>query len=142
MIFRTLDSNGDFTFGKGLNNYATDNKAIGLNIQTRIKSWLGDCFFALNEGIDWYNRLGKKNQRPLLEQDLRRVVLQSFGVIGILEFSTDLTDRNLQVSYEVDTIFTGRLSDTVALLTDEKVYISTESGDNLITEDGDNIILE
>lgn len=142
MIFRTLDVNGDWTFGKGLNNYATDNKAIGLNIATRIRSWLGDCFFAQTQGIDWYNRLSKKNQRGLLEQDLRRTVLQSFGVIGIVEFNSSIVDRNISLDYEVNTIFTGSLSDNVAVITDETVFLSTEDGDNLITEDGDNIILE
>ena len=113
MIFRNLDSNGDWTFGKGKNNYTRENKAIGLNIQTRIYSWLGDCFFDQGAGIDWVNRLGSKNQRELLELDLRNIILQSEGVTGILEFSTSLVDRNFRADYSVETIYSKSYTDTI-----------------------------
>lgn len=113
MIFRNLDSNGDWTFGKGKENYSKLNTAIGLNIKTRIQSWVNDCFFALNEGIDWYNRLGSKNQRALLEQDLRRIILQSEGVTGIISFDTILNNRDISVNYSVETIYTQSYQETV-----------------------------
>lgn len=106
MIFRNLDANGDWTFGNGVSNYVTDDLAIGLNIRTRLLSWVGDCFFALNAGIDWANRMGRKNQSGLLEADLKRIILQSFGVTGLTKFSTVLTAaRRLDAEYDVNTIF-------------------------------------
>jgi len=66
MIFRNIDENGDWDFGKGIQDFTSGNKAIGLNIKTRIQSWVGDCFFDMNAGIDWLNRLGSKNQRIAL----------------------------------------------------------------------------
>ena len=94
MIFRNLDENHDWTFGSGKANYISNNAAIGLNIKTRILSWLGDCFFDEAAGIDWTNRLGSKDQRALLELDLRRIILQSFGVTGIISFDTVVTRRH------------------------------------------------
>ena len=113
MIFRALDENKDWTFGKGLNNYKSENAAVGLNISTRINSWLNDCFFDLTAGIDWYNRLGSKNQRELLEQDLRRIILQSEDVTGINSFSTSLIDRKFRADYDISTIYTESFIDQV-----------------------------
>lgn len=113
MIFRNLNANHDWTFGSGLGNYITANAAIGLNIETRLLSWLGDCFFDTTAGIDWANRLGSKNQRALLELDLRRIILQSYGVTGIVSFDTNLTGRNFTANYTVNTIFSQGYSATV-----------------------------
>lgn len=113
MIIRNLDSNHDFTFGSGVANYIAGNAGIGLNIETRLLSWFKDCFFDQNAGIDWANRLGSKNQRALLELDLRRIILQSFGVTGIVTFDTVLTGRKFSASYTIDTIFSKNYQNTV-----------------------------
>lgn len=113
MIFRNLDLNGDWSFGQGKSNYIATNPAIGLNIRTRILSWLNDCFFDLNAGIDWANRLGSKNQKALLENDLRRIILQSFGVTGILTFTSELNGRRFTANYSVQTIFSKSYTDTI-----------------------------
>jgi hypothetical protein len=114
MIFRNLDVNGDWTFGQGKSNYIAQNPAIGLNIKTRLLCWLNDCFFDQKAGVDWKNRLGSKNQRKLLEADLRRIILQSYGVTGILSFQTNLTDRAFSATYTVQTIYSESYTDTIA----------------------------
>jgi hypothetical protein len=113
MIFRALDENHDWTFGNGRNDFLSTNDAIGLNVKTRLLSWVGDCFFDLNAGIDWINRLGTKGQRTILELDLRRVILTSFGVTGITSFYSDLNVRDFTASYEVDTIYSKAYQDTI-----------------------------
>lgn len=113
MIFRALDENHDWRWGKGKADFLTTNEAIGMNIKTRLLSWVGDCFFDQNAGIDWWNRLGSKNQRILLELDLKRIILQSDGVIGIVEFQTNLVGRRFSASYTVNTRFTGQIDDNI-----------------------------
>lgn len=115
MIFRQLDNSGDWDFGAGRNNFASSDNAIGLNIQTRIKSWVGDCFFDQNAGVDWANRLGSTNQRELLEQDIRRVISQSFGVTNIISFDTVLTDRDFQAVYNINTIFSPSFQNSITI---------------------------
>ena len=115
MIFRNLDQNDDWTFGAGRSNFAAQNKAIGLNIKTRLLSWVGDCFFDQKAGIDWTNRLGSKGQRSLLELDLRRVILQSEGVTGMVKFDTILNNRKFSGNYEVNTIYTQSFRDQFIL---------------------------
>jgi len=115
MIFRSLDENGDWTFGKGLANYQIDTPAIALNIKTRLLSWVGDCFFDEGAGVDWNNRLGSKDQRKLLEDDIRRIILQSQGVRGIIDFQTELNaaTRAFKASYNIITIFSQEYQDTL-----------------------------
>lgn len=114
MKFRNLDENHDWTFGKGKNNYTQENKAIALNIKTRILSWLNDCFFAQDAGIDWVNRLGSKNQKSILELDLKKIILNSVDVIGLTKISISLEDRSFSAEYTVNTTH-STINDTVVL---------------------------
>jgi hypothetical protein len=115
MIFRNLDENHDWTFGKGKQDLAGQNQAIGLNIKTRILSWVGDCFFDQKAGIDWVNRLGSKDQRTLLELDLRKIIQQSEGVTGILSFDTVLIERSFTARYSVQTIYSREYQDSLTV---------------------------
>lgn len=117
MIFRNLTPDGDWMFGSGKGDYISRNAAIGLNIKTRILSWVGDCFFDTTAGIDWANRLGSKNQRALLELDLRRIILQSYGVTAIVSFDTSLVGRRFTANYTIDTIFTKSYEDSISNFT-------------------------
>lgn len=115
MIFRNLDPSGDWQFGKGKGDYVDQNAAIGLNIKTRILSWVGDWFLDQKAGIDWTNRLGSKSQRGLLETDLRRIILQSEGVTAIVEFDTFQEGRNFTANYSVNTIFSKEYRDSLTV---------------------------
>ena len=116
MIFRNLDANGDWVFGNGNGDFVQKDAAISLNIKTRLYSWLNDCFFDLNAGIDWLNRLGSKNQRTLLELDIRRIILSSEGVTGIVSFDTVLnSQREFTGSYNIKTIYSPSYQDSITL---------------------------
>lgn len=114
MIFRQIDSNGDWTFGKGKANYATNESAIALNLRTRILSWIGDCFFALDSGVDWKNRLDK-GQSLNLKNELRALILQSSGIMGLnfIEVALDPRTRLATVRANVVTIFSQSFVVTV-----------------------------
>lgn len=112
MIFRNLDKNGDFTFGKGKNNFVADNEAIKLDIKTRLQEWLGDCFFNMTAGIDYLNRLDK-NERENLEEEIRTVILQTKNVVEIVNFSTSLINRKFKAEYQVRTIFSKAFIDRI-----------------------------
>lgn len=105
MIFRSLDSNQDWVFGTGKGAYASGNVAIGLNIRTRLLSWLNDCFFAQTAGVDYYNRLGDRGTFDQLSSDMRRIISQSYGVTGITSFNVQRVGRQFLATYNVQTIF-------------------------------------
>lgn len=104
-IVRTLDVAGDFTFGRGKNNYLSDADAVAQSISTRLKSFVGDCFFALSDGIDWFNLLGSKDLIEL-KLAISTTILNTDDVTKIIELNFLLDDsRELSVQYIVDTNF-------------------------------------
>lgn len=113
MIFRNLDANHDWTFGKGRNNYVTGNACVSLNIKTRILSWLNDCFFAQAEGVDWVNRLGKLGQADMLEQDIRTIIVQTPDVVQLVDFQFQVVGRRFSAQYTVNTRFSRQVSGVV-----------------------------
>ena len=109
MIIRALDENGDWTFGKGKSNYLRDADAVALNVKTRIASFLNDCFFDLDMGVDWWGLTGSKNKEEIILQ-VKTIILQSFGVTELLSFDTvyNTEDRSLTMTYEINTIFSQK----------------------------------
>ena len=107
MIFRNLTPQGDFTFGSGKGDYLGGDGAIELNIRTRLYSWVNDCFFAMTAGIDWRNRMSLKNQKTLLDMDIKRIIQQSYGVTAIISYSSILNGRNFSAIINLQTIFSA-----------------------------------
>lgn len=105
MIVRAIDVNGDWLFGRGRNDYRTNQQAIAQNIKTRLISFLGDCFFDTTAGIDWFNLLGGKDQTAL-NLAINAVILNTEGVTGGLQTFTGLNDaRVFTVQYKVQTVY-------------------------------------
>lgn len=105
MRVRALDGNGDWQFGKGQNDYKVNQDAIAQSIQTRLKSFLGDCFFNIGAGIDWFNLLGSKNEIAL-NLSVSAIILNTQNVTGIKELSFVVdTDRRVTIHYKVQTVF-------------------------------------
>lgn len=105
MAFRNLSGAGDWVFGSGKNSYVTENQEIGLNIQTRVLSFLGDCFFAAEEGIDWFNLLemGKQEQ---LENSVQETIKNTPGVTAINSVDVVMgANRKITITYDVQTIY-------------------------------------
>jgi len=112
MRFRNLDENGDWTFGKGRNSYLSDDKALMMNIRTRLLEFLGDCFWDTEKGIDWWNLLGGKNYKTLLAS-VQRVVLRSSNVKKIVKIGYTVSDRNFAIQLAVQFLDGTILTDTV-----------------------------
>ena len=113
MIIRKIDDSGDFTFGKGKENYLKDNAAIAQNIDTRLLSWINDCFFGLQEGLDW-SAYFEKGQKDNLIQAIKSVILSSYGVIGVNSITSDLdAARKLTVTYTIDTIYSQAFTSVI-----------------------------
>jgi hypothetical protein len=114
MIFRALDANGDWTFGKGKQSFLRNEAAVDLNIKTRLLFVLGECYWQTNFGIDWWNLIGGK--RPDAETGIlvqaRQSIIGAYGVVRINSVTSgfDPTSRGLSVAYNIDSIFTRQLS--------------------------------
>lgn len=114
MIFRELTAGGDWVFGKGINSYAQAEDAIDLNIKTRLLSWTGDCFFALNDGVNWLGLLDVGQQQNLVEA-IKSNIMNAFGVIGInsVEAVFDGATREMTIQYNIQTIYSPSFEGTI-----------------------------
>lgn len=107
MAFRNLDENHDWTFGSGRNNYVTQTQEVLINAKTRVLSFLGDCFFAPEEGIDWWNLLTYSRQEKAVIE-VQEVIAQTDGVTETVEVDSFLdARRNLHITYSIKDIYTN-----------------------------------
>lgn len=115
MIVRSTDSTGDWEYGAGKNNYKKNRDAVAQNIRTRLKMFLGNCFFAMEAGIDWFNLLGGKDLIAL-NLAVRATILNTEDVISLNQITLSLDDtRNLFLTYEVTTVY-GRVIENENIL--------------------------
>lgn len=105
MIIRSTDSNGDWVFGKGKNDYLMNLDAVKKNIETRLFSWKGNCFYAAAEGVD-YNSYLDIGTKDFLDRDVKRVVLQSEGVLILTAFASVISSDGLRAYSATMTITT------------------------------------
>lgn len=117
MIIRAVDGNHDWEFGKGLQNYNRKNDAIAENVQTRLLSFINDCFFDMGAGIDWFRLLSKKKTLDQIRNDCKAQILGSFGVVQVNSIKVEAGDlRNLKLTYDIDTIYTRRFSQNLEVI--------------------------
>jgi len=116
MIFRAVDSNGDWTFGQGLSNYLTNEQAINANIATAIKSFYNDAFWNTTFGIDWINLLGTKNTQATIQLQTTNLLANAYGVVKVNSVSTNLTGRFLTLTYNINTIYSTAVINSVNIL--------------------------
>lgn len=113
MIIRSLDGDHDWNFGQGIQTYLTNNDAIAENIQTRLLEILNDCYFNLSAGIDWIRFLSTKGTLQEIQLSCKSVILKSYGVVRVNSITPVLNGRDLLVTYNIDTIFTKQLTQTI-----------------------------
>ena len=105
MSFRNLDGNGDWTFGIGRNNYVTGSQEVLLNAKTRILSFLGDCFFAPTDGIDWWHLL-EYNKQEEAENAVMATIAETPGVQTVEEIDSYInSSRKMTITYSITDIY-------------------------------------
>lgn len=117
MTVRKIDENNDWTFGAGKQNYIKNSAEVMQNILTKLQVWKGECFFAKDQGVN-YNAHLRKGNNSVLEEDIRRVIVQTYGVAELSIFSYDLDEktRELSVKYTVVDIFGQTWEQTIKSL--------------------------
>ena len=106
-LIRRLDSNDDWCYGRGKSDYSSDRDCVIQNIKTRLKEWKYNCFFNFGAGIDYKRRLGDKNQKRLLDEEIKFVVSNTDEVIAVGEIDSalDTTNRVYTATIEVVDIY-------------------------------------
>jgi hypothetical protein len=115
MIFRNLDSDGDWQFGRGKQNYLTENYAIMKNIETTLKWFYSECFFAPDAGIPWFSLLGQKNS-DIVILALKTAIMACYGVTKVSDLIFNLSEnREATITFYIDTIYSQGASGSFVL---------------------------
>ena len=93
----------EWLFGHSAADYKSGVNQIIQDIYTALYEWKYNCFFALENGIDWYTRLGFKGQKDLLDKDIINTIQNREGVLRISEFNSNLEGRHYYCACEVFT---------------------------------------
>lgn len=105
MIIRRLTKELDWSFGHGKSDLLSDDDAIMLNIYTRLNEWVGDCFFAVQNGVDWYNGLDR-GMKEYIDRRCKQIIIESFGVVQLITYESNLNvnTRKLTINASITTI--------------------------------------
>ena len=115
MIFRNLTTDGDWTFGAGKQNYAKDDKAIALNIATRLKTFLSECFFNALVGLPWFDLINTKNKAVIVLAAKTEIASIS-GVLKVNELEYNFSEnRELTIKYAISTLYNINLIGVVEI---------------------------
>lgn len=114
--FRALDADGDWTWGNGVENYVVEQAAIVLDIQTALQTFLGEVFFALDFGVDWWNLLGGRDENQVILQ-CRKIISGCDGVTRINSVTARLDSRarQLMVTFNINTVYSRNTTAIIAV---------------------------
>lgn len=107
MRVRAQDASGDYTFGQGALNFLVDSPAaVGQKVKTRLLLMKGEWFLDVNEGTPYAEEILGEHKLALYDMAIQQRVLQTQGVVSILEYSSQLdAQRALSVSMLIETRF-------------------------------------
>lgn len=105
MKTRVLDKNWDFVIGHGLNDYADDALGVAYTIKMKVLSWFGDCFFAMNDGIDWKNILGNKNTKDQADSSIKEIIVGDPEITELVYFESVVVDRKYTCTIRFKTVY-------------------------------------
>jgi hypothetical protein len=106
---RALDSDGDWIFGQGKASYLVGLSAVIEDISTALNTFMGECFWDLGFGVDYFNLAGAKVE--VMQQNLilqcRKMIATRQGVTRVVsvESTFNRTRRSFTIKYTVNTVY-------------------------------------
>lgn len=110
MLVRTISNNQDsssrnWVFGRGYSSYKSGQSAVAQDIKSALLEFENDCYWALQNGIDWLTRLGFHNQKEALDNDVINTIQNRSGVIAVQNFESQVIDRSYFAQCQVISIY-------------------------------------
>ena len=108
MRYRQEDDNGDYTLGSGDNSFLQNTpETVAQAIKTRVELWQREWFLNINEGTPYQVDVLGKYKSPFYNLAIRERVLDTQGVVSIIDFSSQLNANTRKLTYNitVDTVY-------------------------------------
>ena len=115
-LVRSLDANHDWNFGSGKQSYLLNNEAVAQNVNTRLYSFLNDCFFDKEAGIDWVRLLGTKDTEDEIILSCKAVILGTDEVVKVNSISASVnSSRQIILEYNITTNYSSSFQQSLAI---------------------------
>lgn len=96
---------GDYTFCSGTTRFLVDTpETVAQAVGTRLRLFTEEWFLDSREGLDRKDILGYGTQGTR-DHAVRQRILETQGVLRIVAYSSQVTDRNFKVAARIDTIY-------------------------------------
>lgn len=108
MIYRKLDANDDYVFGKGPGNFLSNSpETVAQAIKTALRLFQGEYFPDTSAGVPFGSKILGAGTKSSYDLALQSVILNVTGVLQITQWasSVDPTTRKASVSCTVDTVY-------------------------------------
>ena len=108
MIYRSLDKEGDFTFGQGKQNFLNEEAAVAQAIKTRMKLLQGEWWENLEDGLPLFQKiLARRQPKEVIDQIIKKRILGTPNVKSITEYESTWNNEERKYSFQgkVKTIF-------------------------------------
>ena len=109
MQYRRLDSNGDYSFGRGSQDFVSGTLAVAQAIKTRLLLLQGEWWEDAEEGLPLFENIFGQSGSPESLQSVDLLVKDRIsntqGVKSILDYAGTFGDRTLSISCTVETIY-------------------------------------
>lgn len=109
MKYRALDSNGDYSFGKSMQEFKINNDAVVQAINTNLRLLKGEWWEDLAEGFPLFQNVlansGSIDHVAATDMLIKERILSTAGVKSIVSFTSSLVKRRYSAVCTVQTKF-------------------------------------
>lgn len=106
MIYRILDNDGDYQFGRGLQNFTYGVYAVAQAIQTRLKLLKEEWFEDLEDGLPLFQEiLGQRGTQSVLDitdSYIKDRIINTKDVSSIESYTRDYDSETRKYSFSVN----------------------------------------
>lgn len=108
MIYRALDANGDYSLGKGIQDFLTDAAAVAQAIKTNIQLLKGEWWEDIEEGLPLFQSILSQTGTPenlqAVDMIIKDRISNTQGVASIQSFSSTYINRRYSFLCTVTTL--------------------------------------
>jgi len=103
MKYRKLDANGDYALGTGADFYVDQPEAVAQIVKTRLLLYRGEWNLSPDDGMPWRSEVLRSLPPRAYDALVRQTILSTPGVISLIAYNSDITDRALSINATIQT---------------------------------------
>lgn len=119
MIYRILDENGDYQFGKGRQNFTYGSYAVAQAIKTRLKLLKAEWWENTEEGLPLFQQIlgqnGTTDNIMIADSLIKERILNTEKVLSIEEFKSEYSKRSYTFSCKANSEYGTIILNNISL---------------------------